>query len=57
MYSTDPTENRRRAFSYLSRACGVYTEAATSPNFDCQNVLILLRIEDELKFPLNNMLL
>jgi hypothetical protein len=27
-----------------TRACGVYTEAATY----CQNLLILLRIEDEL---------
>jgi hypothetical protein len=33
-----------------TRACGVYTEAATLPNFDCQNVLIIpvLRIEEEL---------
>jgi hypothetical protein len=36
---------------------GVYTEAATLPKFKCQNVLILVRIEDELWLPINNIML
>jgi hypothetical protein len=49
LYRLRPNLSRRRASctcasryvlaTYTTRACGVYTEAATSPNFNCQNAL------------------